>query len=541
MMNWLDELSLKRRAQRSNVFLIETYDYKRLEQLKNQIISGGFSGATKTDFAVLLENDIQRMQTTRYRVDVNIPETERKIGQTQTLDAQGVEAMLKEKSTILIIKQVVLQGHADSIVNELIAWCHDPKLYETRSTIIVFTTNIDLFNEGFRRLVYTIPVPPSTLEERHAILEATVKDINLTSHGKYSPEIPPELPQATAGLNLFDVATAASESWVKYKHLQLDVFTQYKIDILKNFGISYIEPQRGFEAVGGYQLLKDYIANRIVFPLRHPEIASKYGLSTPRGIVLYGFYGCGKSWIVKAFAKEIGYPVLELSSDMLLRGIVGQSEARVQQVTRLLESIAPNIVFMDEFDAVAKDRESVMQTDSGVGRNITNMLLRWLGDSARKSFIVGATNLLEQCDHAFLRTGRIDKIVLVLPPDLTAREQILQVHSNIIRKVPIGKVDFKEIAKNTAMWTGAELERLVMDAASLAMDEKTETVGSNHFDKAMSAIEINSQIRLKRITDMVRVAKQQETIDRQFLYAAVKEFDKGEVQTSSRIAGVLDD
>ena len=215
--------------------------------------------------------------------------------------------------------------------------------------------------------------------------------------------------------------------------------------------------------------------------------------------------------------------MLKISPADFLRGIVGESEARVRQITKLIESLSPVICFIDEYDQLALKRSSA-DLDSGVSRRVQNMLLDWLGDENRRSFLIGATNLIEQIDPAFIRTGRIDKVVLVLPPDTQARLEILKVHTSVIRKVPVKDVDFMDLAKRTWMWTGAELERLVLDAAHLAMDEESEYVTQRHFEEALGFIEVNIQTRSQRIQEMIQKAKQLENIDRAFLHEAVDEF-----------------
>jgi len=335
--------------------------------------------------------------------------------------------------------------------------------------------------------------------------------------------------QATCGLTLHDIETAALESFYTTRRFDVSVFTKYKIDILKQFGISYIMPTRGFETVGGYDLLKQYIRNNIIRVLRNPDVAKRYGLTIPRGIILAGFHGCGKTFIAKAMAKEVGLPMIEVSSGTFLRGIVGETEQRVAQITSLIESLSPAIVFIDEIDEIALAREKTMITDSGVRRSMQNLLMRWLGDENRRSFIVGATNLIEDIDPAFIRAGRIDDIVLVLPPDRKARMEILKIHTGVVRNVPLSNdVDLSYIADRTAWWTGAELEKLVLDAARLAMSEDSPQVCLDHFERAMSAFSVNVNERAQRVQRMVKVMQKLENVNQAFLRDALKIFAKEE-------------
>lgn len=177
-------------------------------------------------------------------------------------------------------------------------------------------------------------------------------------------------------------------------------------------------------------------------------------------------------------------------------------------------------------------------TDSGVSRRITNMLLDWLGQRNRKSLLVGCTNLMP-LDPAFIRAGRVDEVCLVLPPDLEARKEILEVHTSKARKVPIKDVDLIDIAKQTFTWTGAELEKLVLDAARLAMERNDKYVTTDHFNEVIKAVEINVAERKESIQRMVGTMKKLENVNRTFLQEALKEFAKAE-KDESRIKGMLE-
>jgi SpoVK/Ycf46/Vps4 family AAA+-type ATPase len=306
--------------------------------------------------------------------------------------------------------------------------------------------------------------------------------------------------------------------------------------LLREMGLEYVNPSRGFESVGGYDYLKRYVSNRIIRVLRNPDIAEKYGLSIPRGILLYGPPGTGKTWFAKALAKEIGLPMIIINASTFLRGIVGETEMRVKQITNLIEGLSPIIVFVDEFDQLALSRQATLITDSGVSRRMANMLLSWLGDENRKSFIIGATNFLSDIDPAFIRPGRLDEVIPIFFPDQEARLQILKVHTSIVRKVPLGDVDLNDIAKSTEMWTGAELEKLVIEASSLAMESDSQYVGQEHFYQALKTVEVNVSERESKLNSMVQELLKLENVNRNLLNLALQFRAKKE---GERIRGVM--
>jgi len=347
-----------------------------------------------------------------------------------------------------------------------------------------------------------------------------------------------DIVNASGGLNLHEVSTAALESFKKHRNFVVQEFTNYKIKLLREAGLEYIEPRRGFESVGGYDYLKQYVLKRIITVLRKPEVAKHYGIPIPKGILLFGPHGTGKTRFAKAMAKEVGLPMIIIDPSVFLRGIVGETEMRVKRVTQLIESLAPCMVFIDEFDQLTLSRTSVMSTDSGVSRRMTNMLLSWLGDENRKAFVIGATNFLSDIDPAFLRPGRLDDALPVFYPDVNARLEILKVHTSVIRKMPIdNSVDLTRIAQMTEYFTGAELEKIVIEAAILAMDESSDNIKQDHFDKAIKSININPEEREKKLRAMIFELKKFENINQTLIEQAMRMVTSQPEET--RVAGVI--
>jgi len=493
-------IKTKRNAQTSTVFLLETLDPKRVREMEEKIKNGLV--AIRPMYIYNIE-----LQTLTDASGAPVP-----VDPMLTLSQQLLGVA---KQGNLVIRYIYSSRQAEIVSDFLLSAALDLSVYEAGNTIFVFTASVDFFPSVLRRFFVEVELDPPDEEEIGSLL----REVATKAAEKIPPEnlqVTPELVLACKGLTLHDVETAACESLFEKRKFSIEKFTEYKINILKNYGLQYIVPTRGFESVGGYNYLKNYISRRVISLLRNPERAEKYGLPLPKGILLYGPPGTGKTWFAKALAKELGLPMISISPADFLRGIVGETEARVRQITAIIESLAPVIVFIDEFDQLTLSRSAVMSTDSGVSRRMTNMLLSWLGDENRKSFIVGATNFLRDIDPAFLRPGRLDEIIPVFYPEEEARLGILTVHTSVVRRIPMDGVDLKEIARMTRLWSGAELEKLVLEASTLAMLED-KPVTQEHFMKAMSAIEVNVKEREEIVNNMIRELRKSENVSRTFL------------------------
>jgi len=520
---WLENLALKRRANVSTVAVVVTLDPKRIRQfieVAKERVEGLFKpphGSYEMKFLYDLQR--QRIINIDSEAEVSLSPMETPINY--------IDSVLTSKPTLIVVSYIHSCRQAEALADWILAWSQDDRLYAKGSTVIVFASDENLFSQPVLRSVALHRVEPSTPEEREAILSRVAEALN--EELKLGLKVTPELVMASSGLNLHETETAALESILRHRTLKREAFTSYKISILRKIGVSYLEPTRGFESVGGYSYLKDYIKNYVIKPLRNPEIARKYGIPLPRGLLLFGPPGTGKTWFCKALSRELGLPMLSLNPADFFRGIVGETEARVRQVREIVESLAPCVVFFDEVDQLFMARERQMVTDSGVSRRFQSMLLEWLGDEKRRSFIVGATNFVGDLDPAFLRPGRIDEVVVVLPPDREARREILRVHTEVVRSVPISSdVNLDQLADETYLWTGAELEKLVIQAARLAFVEEAEAVEPQHFEEAMKGFEVNVAEREKNLRRMLREAERLENINRLFLQEALRAFKRAE-------------
>lgn len=547
-MEWLEDFALKRKAQRTNCFIFETFDMKRLDGFKVMAKNGKIKQLleTETDYQ-WYEYNLQKDELLRRTQDKWETMTGDPMQQGSVLSR--LDDLLTNQSCIAIIQYVFESRHAQMLSDYLAHWSRNADLYEQHSTVIVFVSDAGLFNETLRRLCYTVSINPSSADERRELLHVLANKLRDIYSKKYETQLKVKVTedqvQASSGLDLHSTETAAFEGFFINPKRQFDVskFTEYKIQILKTYGLEYSQPSIGYDRVGDYVSLKAYMQNNVIMPLRNPEIAAKYGVGLPKGVILIGYHGTGKTLFAEATSKELGLPMIKLSPADLFRGIVGESESRVKQITTIIESLAPAVVMIDEIDQIAIPREQMISTDSGVSRRIINMLLEWLGQRNRRTFLIGCTNFAT-LDSAFIRAGRIDEICIVLPPNRIARKEILEIHMDKARKVPVEPKEKEAIlvkmAEETFGWTGAELEKLVLTAARLGMTERSETITLEHFLSAKQCFDVDQEQRRKHIDQLVNQVKQIEFLNKNFLKEALAEFQKGEGKEDARLKALIE-
>ena len=251
----------------------------------------------------------------------------------------------------------------------------------------------------------------------------------------------------------------------------------------------YVEvPEVRWEDVGGLEDVKQQLREAVEWPLRHPEYFREMGIEPPKGILLYGPPGCGKTLLAKAVATESEANFIAVKGPEVLSKWVGESERAIREIFAKARQAAPCVVFFDEIDSIASRRG--YRFDSGVTDRIVNQLLTEMDGLERLEgvVVIGATNRPDILDPALLRPGRFDRLVYVPPPDRGARLEILKVHT---RRMPLAPdVDLARIADITEGYTGADLANLCREAAILALREagRPTKVGMRHFEKAMEVV-----------------------------------------------------
>ncbi|MBD3913309.1 AAA family ATPase [Nocardioides hwasunensis] len=242
--------------------------------------------------------------------------------------------------------------------------------------------------------------------------------------------------------------------------------------------------------VGGLTEVKKRLEASFLAPLRNPELRALYGKSLRGGLLLYGPPGCGKTFLAKAVAGELGASFLHVSLADVLDMYIGQSERNVKELFEVARSSAPCVLFLDELDAIGGKRS--LNRSSGARTTVNQLLteLDGVGSDNEGVFVLAATNHPWDVDPALRRPGRLDRTLLVLPPDRDAREAVLRTH---LRGRPVERIDTRRLAKATDGFSGADLAHLCESASENALMDsvgsgQVRMIGMTDFDAALAEL-----------------------------------------------------
>ncbi|TMI30184.1 CDC48 family AAA ATPase [Candidatus Bathyarchaeota archaeon] len=252
----------------------------------------------------------------------------------------------------------------------------------------------------------------------------------------------------------------------------------------------YIEvPSVNWADVGGLTDVKQELQEAVEWPLKKPEVFTRVGIRPPKGILLFGPPGCGKTMLARAVATESEANFISIKGPELFSKWVGESEKAIREVFRKGRTAAPSIVFFDELDSVAP-RRGMGLGDSGASERVISQLLTEMDgiESLVNVVVIGASNRPDIIDPAILRPGRFDRLIYVPAPDHDTRLQILRIHT---RNMPlVHDVDLDQITRQAAGYSGADLEAVCREAGliSLRRDIEAKSVTIEDFRDALERI-----------------------------------------------------
>ncbi|MCI8654686.1 MAG: ATP-dependent zinc metalloprotease FtsH [Clostridia bacterium] len=277
----------------------------------------------------------------------------------------------------------------------------------------------------------------------------------------------------------------------------------FKMQGLGEKGQIYDETERKtkvkFDDVAGLEEEKEELQEIVEF-LKTPERFTEMGAKVPRGVLLYGKPGTGKTLIAKAIAGEAGVPFISMSGSEFIEMFAGLGASRVRKLFDKARRLAPCIVFIDEIDAIGSRRSGSSGAESENNQTLNQLLVEMDGFSSEETIIVlAATNRPEMLDKALLRPGRFDRQITIPAPDLKGREEILKIHS-ANKKLAEG-ITLRGIAEDTAGFTGAELANILNEATIIATKLEHEEILQEDLEEAVKKVTVGLEKHSRVISD----------------------------------------
>ena len=292
----------------------------------------------------------------------------------------------------------------------------------------------------------------------------------------------------------------------------LDAFKEITPTALREIEVEV--PNVRWEDIGGLEAVKKQLVEAVEWPLKYPEKFERMGIKPPKGILLYGPPGCGKTLLAKAIATEAEANFVSVKGPEIFNKWVGESEKAVREIFRKARQAAPCIIFFDEIESVVA-RKDMIDDSSGVAGRVTSQILAEMDGIEELSdvLVIGATNRPDLLDPAILRPGRFDRLIYVPPPDERSRYQILKIYT---RGMPLAPdVSLKDLAIRTEMYSGADLAALCREAAMNALRRSldAEYVTRQDFEQAFNVVKpsITPQLlkEYERVNELLRYRKEQ--------------------------------
>lgn len=325
-------------------------------------------------------------------------------------------------------------------------------------------------------LMSPVQLTPIELEKEVVVLDyllPNLKQLNQvlsqelaqTKSGSTSEEVREKLLKAALGLTEDEAEKVYRKARIKAGRLteqEVDIILSEKKQLIRRNGIlEYIEEDETIDSIGGLEELKRWLRQR---SNAFTERAREYGLPQPKGMLILGVPGCGKSLLAKTTSRLWGLPLLRLDMGRVYDGsTVGRSEANLRNALKTAESISPTLLFIDELDKAFAGSAGSADSDAGTSSRIFGSFLTWMQEKTSPVFVMATANRLERLPGEFLRKGRFDEIFFVDLPNLQERQDIFTIHLNK-RRSDISRFDVEQLAKVADGFSGAEIEQAIIAA-----------------------------------------------------------------------------
>ena len=334
------------------------------------------------------------------------------------------------------------------------------ELKRSKKTIILTSVALEL-PEELKEEVTVIDFPLPNVQEIDSLISHVVEKPQQLQVSGLARE---QLVKACQGLSRARIGRVLAKALAAKQQINesdIDGVLEEKQQAIRQTGIlEFFNSRESLKSVGGLENLKQWVKMR---QDAFTDEARRYGIPNPKGVLLVGIQGTGKSLSAKTIASEWRLPLLRLDTGRLFGGIVGESESRVRQMIQLAEAIAPCVLWIDEIDKAFGNIISGGDGDSGTSRRVFGSLITWMQEKTSPVFIVATANNVRILPAELLRKGRFDEIFFLNLPSESERQDIFKVHLQRLRPTRLREFDLGVLAKRAENFSGAEIEQVVID------------------------------------------------------------------------------
>jgi SpoVK/Ycf46/Vps4 family AAA+-type ATPase len=341
-------------------------------------------------------------------------------------------------------------------------------------------------------LDYSLP----TLDELDVSLERVVRSAREIAgvQIKMSEEERERVLNAARGLTCLEAENVFAKSLVMGRKLDLSIIVAEKEQLIRRSQIlEYYETVEGFSHVGGMNLVKEWLRKR---GMAFTEKARRFGLPEPKGLLLLGVQGAGKSLLAKAVASQWQLPLLRLDLGRVFSELVGSSEQNIRSALRLAESVSPCVMWLDEIEKGLAGSTGSGNSDAGTSARVFGSLLTWMQEKKSPVFVIGTANDIAALPPEILRKGRFDEIFFVDLPQLQERREIFAIHLANRGRDPLDYA-LNELALKAEGFSGAEIEQLIIDGLYDAFEDDRELNNEDMFRNLKNTIPLSQTMERK--------------------------------------------
>lgn len=363
---------------------------------------------------------------------------------------------------------------------------------ELDGTIIIVSSLLNIPRE-IEKFVTILTLDDLGLDEIREVIQQFLTEQELPD---ITDNLMEEMANAFKGLSRYEInnilaLAVANHSELSRRDLQY-IFEQKQQMIMKSGILEMVPVKENINDIGGLENLKSWLANKEKV-LRNMNKAVEYGVDIPKGVLIAGMPGCGKSLTAKAAANQFDVPLLRLDMGKLMGKYVGESEENMRRAIALAEAVSPCVLWIDELEkAFAGIGDG--QGGSEVTTRLFGAFLTWMQDKKTMAFVIATANNISKLPPELLRKGRFDEIFYVALPDSTERRKIFELHISKRRKDDLGEIKLSELVDETDGYSGADIEGVVKEGIERAYVEGAPRLTTEHIKEAIDNTHSLSEI-----------------------------------------------